>query len=163
MPDVPPVKLMPAAVGFHMRRTLALAAAAALLAAGGAGAATTLPGFRSPSRNIRCFRNAEAPRTLHCTIASAAYAKRLTAYCGAPPIGVDWGGFELGPTRKGSVTCTGGVLYSPGSQRLSDATLAYGATWRSGPFTCASRVAGVTCRSRAGHGIFLSRASYRLW
>jgi hypothetical protein len=146
-----------------MRVALVLAALSALATSGVALATTTLPGFRSPSRNIRCFRNAEAPRVLHCSIAQAAYAKRLTAYCASPPIGVDWGGFELGPTRKAAVTCTGGVLYEPSSQRLNDTPLGYGRTWRSGPFTCVSQVAGVTCRSKAGHGLFVSRQSYRLW
>jgi hypothetical protein len=146
-----------------MRLALALAALLALGTAGSAVAKTILPGFRSPSKNIRCFRNAEPPGFLHCSIVRSAYAARLTAYCGADPIGVDWGGFELGPTRKGSITCTGGVLYSPGIQRLNDTILPYGRTWRSGPFTCSSRVTGITCRSRAGHGIFVSRQSWRVW
>jgi hypothetical protein len=144
-------------------RALALLSVAALVLTASAVAKTTLPGFRSPSGNIRCFRNAEPPRVLHCSIARAAYAKRLTAYCGAPPIGVDWGGFELGPTRKAAVTCTGGVLYEPSTQRLPSTLLAYGRTWRSGPFTCVSRVSGVTCRSATGHGLELSRERYRLW
>jgi hypothetical protein len=144
-------------------RALALVALVALVLTGGALAKTTLPGFRSPSGNIRCFRNAEPPRVLHCSVGQAAYAKRLTAYCGAPPIGVDWGGFELGPTRKAAITCTGGVLYEPSTQRLPNTVLAYGRTWRSGPFTCVSRVTGVTCTSRSGHGLALSRERYRLW
>ena len=146
-----------------MRLALVLAALLALGASGSAVAMTTLPGFRSPSHNIRCFRNAEAPRVIHCSIAQAAYAKRLTAYCASPPIGVDWGGFELGATRKGAITCTGGVLYSPDTQRLNDTVLRYGKVWHSGPFTCWSRVAGVTCKSRSGHGLFVSRQSWRVW
>src|SRR5206468_135197 len=107
-------------------RALALLSLSALVLTGGALATVTLPGFRSPSGNIRCFRNAEPPRVLHCSIGQAAYAKRLTAFCAAPPIGVDWGGFELGPARKATVTCTGGVLYDPSTQRLPTAVLAYG-------------------------------------
>jgi hypothetical protein len=144
-------------------RAVAFISVVALVLAGGALAKTTLPGFRSPSGNIRCFRNAESPRVLRCSIGHAAYSKRLTAHCGAAPIGVDWGGFELGATRKAAITCTGGVLYDPSTQRLPTATLAYGRTWRSGPFTCVSRVTRVTCRSRSGHGLELSRAVYRLW
>jgi hypothetical protein len=146
-----------------MRRTLFLAALLVLAVAAPAVATTTLAGFRSPSRNIRCFRNAEPPRILHCEITQAAYTARLTAYCGADPIGVDWAGFELGPARRGSVSCSGGTLYNPATQRPSDAILGYGKTWRSGPFTCTSRVSGITCRSRAGHGIFVSRQSWRAW
>jgi hypothetical protein len=146
-----------------MRRAVLVVSILALVAAGVAAAKTTLPGFRSPSRNIRCFKNAEPPATLHCSIAHADYAARLTAHCAAPPIGVDWGGFELGATRKGGITCTGGVLYSPDTQRLNDTILPYGRVWRSGPFTCWSRIAGVTCRSRSGHGLFISRESWRAW
>ena len=88
----------------------------------GSGAARrrrrVLPGFHSPSGNIRCYYQASAgPAILRCQIGRADYAKRLTGYCGSPPIGVDWGGFELTATRKGAVTCTGGVLYEPGTER----------------------------------------------
>ena len=41
--------------------------------------------------------------------------------------------------------------------------LPYGRTWRHGAFSCASRVTGVTCRNRAGHGLFVSRQSWRAW
>jgi len=39
----------------------------------------------------------------------------------------------------------------------------YGTSWRRGVFSCASQRTGVTCRSRAGHGLFVSRASWRAW
>ena len=42
-------------------------------------------------------------------------------------------------------------------------TLAYGKSWQRGPFTCTSRVTGVTCRNRTGHGLFISRQAYRTW
>ena len=42
-------------------------------------------------------------------------------------------------------------------------TLAYGRTWHSGAYTCRSRVTGLTCTNRAGHGLFLSRLSYRVF
>ena len=40
-------------------------------------------------------------------------------------------------------------------------TLRYGRTWRNGAYTCRSRLTGLTCTNRAGHGLFLSRVSYR--
>jgi hypothetical protein len=123
---------------------------------------TTLPGFRSPTRNIQCFVT-PGPAILHCSIRRADYAPALTRHCAAPPVGVDWGGFELGATRRAAVTCTGGVLYDPATQRLPQRVVAYGATFRSGPFTCVSRVTGITCTSRTGHGLFVSRQRYRLW
>lgn len=36
-------------------------------------------------------------------------------------------------------------------------------SWVRGPFTCTSRITGVTCRSRGRHGLFISRHSYRTW
>ena len=39
----------------------------------------------------------------------------------------------------------------------------YGKVWRHAMFTCWSRVTGVTCQNRAGHGLFLSRQSWRAW
>ena len=91
----------------------------------------------------------------------ASYRKKLEAYCAAPPIGVDWGGFSLGLTKKGSVSCTGGVLYSPDTQRLAFVTLPYGKSWHQGVFTCTSRASGLTCTNRTGHGLFISRESWR--
>jgi len=146
-----------------MVRVLAVGIVAAALAAAPAAAKTKLPGFHSPSGNIRCYWEPGPPSILRCQIAQADYAKALIAHCAAPPIGVDWGGFELGARRKASVTCTGGVLYDPDTQQPRFANLAYGSTWRQGVFTCASRTTGVTCRSRAGHGLFISRESWRAW
>jgi hypothetical protein len=127
-----------------------------------ATAATRLPGFRSPSRNIRCLFVPGRPANLLCSIARASYADTLQARCMAGP-SVDWHGFELGATRKGGVVCSGGILYNPDTQRPTYVTLPYGATWRHTPFTCWSRVTGVTCRNRNGHGLFLSRETWRAW
>jgi hypothetical protein len=141
----------------------AVVLAALLLAAPAAAAKTPLPGIRTPSGNISCFYVPGSPPVLQCRIKQASYAKKLTNYCGSPSIGVDWGGFSLGPTKKGGVTCTGGVLYDPDTQRPVFTTLPYGKTWQQGVFTCTSAATGLTCRSRAGHGLFISRESYRLF
>jgi hypothetical protein len=140
-----------------------LLVAVALIAPTGAVAKTILPGFHSPSGNIKCFYGPGRPAVLRCQIGQASYAGRLTAYCGSPPIGVDWAGFELTPTRKGAVTCSGGVLYSPERQRPVFVNQPYGTTWKHGAFTCASERTGITCRNRTGHGLFISRASWRAW
>jgi hypothetical protein len=135
-----------------------------LVAAGAANAKKTpLPGFHSPSGNIKCFYVPGQTSVLRCKIGRAAYSKRLTAYCGSPPIGVDWAGFELTPVRKGAVTCSGGVLYSPERQVPVFVNQPYGTTWRHGAFSCDSGRTGVTCRNRTGHGLFISRASWRAW
>jgi hypothetical protein len=145
-------------------RLAGLVLVVALLAAPAAGAAKTrLPGFHSPSGNIRCFYVPGPTSVLRCQIGRAAYAGRLTSYCASPPIGVDWAGFELTPARKGAVTCSGGVLYSPERQVPVFVNQPYGTTWRHGAYSCGSGRTGVTCRSRTGHGLFVSRASWRAW
>jgi len=142
---------------------IALSLAALAVPATAVAKKTPLPGFHSPSGNIRCYYESGRPAVLRCQIRQAAYAKRLVAHCGAPSIGVDWAGFELTATRKGAVTCSGGVLYSPETQVPVFVNQPYGTTWRRGVFSCASQRTGVTCRSRAGHGLFVSRASWRAW
>jgi len=135
-------------------RFLAFALVAAALAAPLAIAAP-LPGVRTPTHNITC---ALTPAALHCDIARSVYRSRLQKRCLAPPTGLDWHGFELTPKGRGAVTCSGGVLVM-GAVRY--VTLGYGRSWRRGGYTCRSRLTGLTCTNRAGHGLFLSRASYR--
>jgi hypothetical protein len=136
----------------------------ALFSAAGAQAGTiqpgTIPGFRSPSGNISCALLAK-PATLFCSIAQSSYAPRLQARCMRPDgSGVDWHGFELGAARKGAVTCSGGALVMG---KLVYTTVPYGSAWRRGPFRCLSARTGIRCRSTAGHGVFVSRASWRVW
>src|SRR2546423_5661030 len=122
-----------------MRRSLSLAVllcGMAVAPSSLASPATVLPGFRSPSGNIKCLYVPNAPVFMYCTIAKASYAKKLVAYCAQPKIGVDWAGFTLGPKGKGSVECAGGVLYDPQTQHPRFVTLAYGKTWKHGVFTC---------------------------
>jgi len=119
--------------------------------------AAVLPGIKTPSGNITCIAT---PGALRCDIARSAYGARLQARCIAPPTKLDWHGFELTTTGKGQVACSGGVLVTgPVPYRV----LAYGRTWRRDGFTCVSRTTGLTCTNRTGHGLFLSRASYRTW
>lgn len=142
-----------------------------VVALGVATAATAapkpIPGIRSPSGNISCLY---VPRSgalglaeLLCNIRRSSYGARLQRLCVGGKAGVDWHGFELSPTKKATVVCSGGVLYDPSRQKPTYTTLPYGHTWRHGPFTCVSRITGLTCRNPARHGLFLSRASYRLF
>jgi hypothetical protein len=137
--------------------------ALALPAAAQAHSTTVLPGFRSPSGNIKCLYVTGSQVFLYCTIGKASYAKKLTAYCAQPRIGVDWAGFVLGRRGKGTVACSGGVLYDPQKQHPRYITLAYGKVWSRGAFTCTSSPTGVTCRNPKGHGLFVSRESYRVY
>jgi hypothetical protein len=145
-----------------MRRLLALALALSSvgLVAGQAGAATgTLPGFHSPSGNIRCLLLAGTPANLLCNIGQAGYTKQLQDQCMARG-SVDWHGFILPAARKGAPNCAGGILYT---KKPVYVNLPYGTSWSRAGFTCDSRVTGVTCRNAHGHGLFLSRASWRAW
>ena len=140
-------------------RPLILALCSLALSAGPAAAATTLPGFHSPSGNIRCLLLAGKPANLLCTIGQASYTKQLQDQCMARA-SVDWHGFMLPSARKATPNCSGGILYT---QPPVYVNLAYGTSWSRGGFTCDSRVGGVTCRSTHGHGLFLSRLSWRAW
>jgi hypothetical protein len=129
--------------------------------AASSASAGQLPGFQSPSGNIRCFVLVGHSGDLLCTIAAADYAKTLQARCINGGVGVDWHGFTLGATRKGALNCSGGIQYNPSTDTLPTARLAYGSKWRHGDFSCTSARTGVTCRNHTGHGLFVSRASWR--
>ena len=152
-----------------MHRVAILVALGALVVLGAADAATRptpIPGVRSPSGNISCLyvprSGALGLPTLLCKIGRAAYGAKLQRRCHAGKAGLDWHGFQLTTTQKATVNCSGGILYDPVHQKPTYKTLPYGHTWRHGPFTCVSRLGGMTCTSRAKHGVFISRLRYRL-
>jgi len=148
-----------------LRRSALLLVVLALSPAGTAAARPPLPGFRSPSGNIRCLLLSLPTGNLLCSLRHADYAQRLQDGClnpnGQKGAGVDWHGFLLPPARRGEINCSGGILYDATRPRY--VTLAYGGNWKQDWFTCASRVTGVTCRNAKGHGIFVSRDSWRTW
>jgi hypothetical protein len=136
---------------------ISLAAAvviAAVAASTSAAGRTVLPGFRSPSGNIKCF----VVQKLYCSIGRSDYGARLQAGCD-----LDWHGFQLGAARKAEVYCTSNAPYDMGKQQPSKRILPYGKRFHHGSFTCSSRITGVTCHSRTGHGLFISRQAYRIW
>jgi len=112
------------------------------------------PGIRTPSKNIDCYA---AHGALRCQIAQAAYATQLKRRCQARA-SLDWHGFELSPTERGTPRCSGGIILGPPRYQI----LAYGSTWHTGAITCTSRRTGLTCTTSA-HGLFISRASWRGW
>jgi hypothetical protein len=145
--------------------TRVLAAALCAAAFAGVAPAARLPGVITPSRNITCFVVPVRPTAhsnLLCTIRAASYTVALQRRCIAPPTQLDWHGFQLPDSGRARVVCSGGILYDardrPALQRL-----AYGRVWRQGPYTCRSRLTGLTCTTRSGHGLFLSRSSWRAW
>jgi uncharacterized protein DUF6636 len=121
-----------------------------------------LPGVATPTGNIHCFYVPAAPSHLLCDIHTASYGVREQNGCMARA-GLDWHGWEVTAAKPVLPVCSGGILYNSNRNKPVYRTLAYGKTWRFGPFTCTSRTSGLTCTTSKGHGIFISRASWRGW
>src|SRR3954465_15865430 len=121
-----------------------------------------LPGVVSPSGDIRCFYVPARPAHLLCDVRRAAYSAREQNRCMARA-GLDWHGWEIYATRRTTTVCSGGILYNSNRNRPVYKTLGYGRAGGFPPFTCVSRVTGLTCTTGTGHGIFLSRQSWRGW
>ena len=152
-----------------MKLSLLISTAAAVVivavamssSAAGSSGARIVPGFRSPTGNIQCYYDPKAfappngaKRLLTCGLRHADYGMRLQRRCDAG----DWHGFGLDAKSKPTFFCTGNPNYAI---RPVYTTLAYGRSWTRGPFTCTSRIIGVTCRSQSAHGLFISRQPYR--
>jgi hypothetical protein len=121
-----------------------------------------LPGVVTPSGNIRCFYVPARPAHLLCDIRRAAYARHEQDACSARA-GLDWHGWEVDAGRRTVPVCSGGILYNSNTDKPVFRALAYGRTWRFAAFACTSRVTGLTCTTSKGHGIFISRRSWRGW
>jgi hypothetical protein len=131
---------------------LALAVAVAALASTAGARTSGIALFRTPSGNIGCIASTD-PTGLRCDIKSGLRPKPAT------PKGchLAYGdSLEMGATSRPGYTCHGDTVFDPHAK-----VVAYGKTFTYGPFRCTSQSAGLTCRNRAGHGWFLSRASYR--
>ena len=121
-----------------------------------------LPGVATPSGNIHCFYVPAKPAHLLCDIHRAAYSGREQDGCMARS-GLDWHGWEVYAARRARPVCSGGILYNSNRDKPVYRRLAYGKTWHFAAFTCTSQVTGLTCTTSKGHGIFISRASWRGW
>lgn len=143
-----------------MKLSLLICAALAFGLSGSA-AAGVLPGFHSPTGNIKCYYNPHGLTSrgftpvVRCGLDHADYAAKLQHRCSAG----DWHGFALTPKSRPLLYCPGGAS----GDRIAYTTLAYGMSWTRGPFSCTSRITGVTCHNRNGHGLFISRQAYRTW
>jgi hypothetical protein len=134
---------------------LALAAALLLALSASGIAAAAFVQFRTPSGNIGCaFSSIPARGSLRCDILSGLKPR--------PPkprgCRLDWGfGYSLGPTGRARLVCAGDTAVDRRAKALR-----YGQTWSRGSLACTSRLAGLRCTNRSGHGFFLSRLrSYR--
>jgi len=107
--------------------------------------------FQLPSKNISCGYLAGSGSTvLRCDIRSGLKPEpRGTCE-------LDWTGISMG---RGSArpTCAGDTVADPKAP-----ILAYGQTWRRGPFACLSSRIGLSCANRAGYGFFLSRQRWQV-
>jgi hypothetical protein len=114
-----------------------------------AALAATFRSFHTPSGNIGCYADGGY---LRCDIGQKSWqGPPRPASC----MGAYGDSFIMTATGRPRWGCHGDTALRSGH------ALRYGATWRSGAFTCTSRLNGLTCTNRAGHGFFLSRQSYR--
>lgn len=140
-----------------MRYLLAVGVIAMAFLTGSALAApAALRGFQMPSRNIVCGAyTGSFPAYLRCDIASGLVPKP------ARPKGCrfDYGStLTLSAKGRARIGCVSdAVLPNPSKAPV----LAYGKTWKDGPFRCTSAKRGLSCRNVAGHGFFLRRQSWK--
>jgi hypothetical protein len=129
---------------------LTLALCAGVWDIGSAQAATVIS-FRTPSGNIGCLYSSGlgAAPNLRCDIRSRLVPRpRKPRGCT-----LDWGdSYEMNVTGRVGVTCHGDTAILPTARKLR-----YGTRWSVHGFVCRSRLAGLRCRNRSGHGFFLSR------
>ena len=134
--------------------------AAALLLSAPAVAATGF--FATPSGNIVCLytggRSVPEP-ILECGIKSGLKPRPSRSAPDCRVLDYVANRIQLGASgRAQPIACAGDA--GPFANPAATPTLAYGTVWQSGAFRCSSETTGLTCRNRAGHGFFLSRA---LW
>ena len=116
---------------------LTIAAVVACAAATPASGATQRH-FRTPSKRIACLMTTTSVRCDTFFLNDVGFF--LSAH---------------GKGRRSHVTDTIALVHEP--------TLAYGRSAKVGPFTCTSQSVGLTCRSRQGHGFFVSTQSQRVF
>jgi hypothetical protein len=109
--------------------------------------------FQTPSKNIGCLYSPSLerrPAYMRCDILSGLRPKP-TASCE-----LDWTGYTIQADSRARPTCAGDTVYDSKAR-----ILAYGKTWRQGPFRCISRRTGLHCTNATGHGFVLARARSR--
>jgi hypothetical protein len=142
----------------QLPRAALLAVVLVLIGQSAAAHATHSGFFHTPSGNIGCamWDNDDIGVFVRCDIGEHNWdlpPKPHTVACQE----LDYiAGLELGAKGKSNFVCAGDTVQHLGKK------LASGKSKTVGRFTCTSKTSGVTCRNRHnGHGLFLSRASYR--
>lgn len=139
-----------------IKTLLGAVAVGALCALGPVGAASADVAFATPTLNIGCYGTSVEVR---CDIGrSSATRPKRPRSCE-----FDWGNaFGLGRTGRGFGICAGDTAL-PDPNR-PPRILRYGRSIRvNARITCTSRVTGLTCRNRQGHGFLLSKQRIRLY
>jgi hypothetical protein len=131
-----------------------LALVGALVFALGASAASP-NSFRLPSGNIGCIYS-DASVTGHAWL-------RCDIRFGLRPepkrvCELDWTGIVFPTASKPKPECAGDTAID---QRAR--VIPYGGRWTRGGYTCFSQRVGLRCTRRNGHGLFLSRTSWRVY
>lgn len=135
----------------HLRIAIGLALVA--LAGSVTTASAKMASVTTPSRNIGCIADDDGGYTLRCDIRTHSYATpKRPARCD-----LDYGdSLTLRRMWAARWTCHGDTALPP-ANGAGFKTLAYGTTWRWGPFRCTSRQSGLTCFSASGYGFVMSR------
>jgi hypothetical protein len=120
-----------------------------------AASAVAPNGFRLPSGNIGCIYN-DASLTgrawLRCDIRSGLRPVPRKA------CELDWTGLVFPTVGKPKPECAGDTAIDPRAR-----VIPYGGRWARGGYTCLSQRIGLRCTRRNGHGLFLSRTSWRVY
>jgi hypothetical protein len=141
-----------------MRRLVvgAVVAIAGCALPAGASAQTSLRFFQTPSHNIGCAYSA-APGSRPFLRCDLRVVERPAPR--PPSCRLDYGSaFGLARSGRARRLCVGDTVLKRDAK-----VLRYGAARRDGPFRCVSRVRGLRCTARSGHGFFLSRRRQRLF
>ena len=137
-----------------MRLSSAFLAVAGALLLAPAGSAASMSSFRLPSGNIGCIYS-DASVTGHAWL-------RFDVRFGlkpAPrrPCELDWTGIVFPTGAKPKAECAGDTAIDSRAR-----VIPYGGKWTRGGYTCWSQRVGLRC-TRNGHGLFLSRTSWRVY
>ena len=108
--------------------------------------------FRMPSNNVFCaYISSTSPRYtyLRCDIMSHLKPMPSSAGCVEGSRGVS---VSMNVYGRATYPCSSDTVYNTNARKL-----AYGKTWSKGGFTCTSRMTGLKCTNKSGHGFFLSK------
>jgi hypothetical protein len=111
--------------------------------------------FRLPSGNIGCIYS-DASVTGRASL-------RCDVRFGLRPVPrarceQDWTGIVFPTASKPRPECAGDTAIDPRAR-----VIPYGGRWTRGGYTCLAQRIGLRCTRRNGHGLFLSRSSWRVY